>query len=184
MNRGQNELKLLIPKYGGFDIALRKEPQNSRAEVVCAKSLQSYLTLCDPMDGSPPGSSVHGILQARILEWVAAHSSRGSWPRDGTRVSCVSCISRCVLYPCAPWEAHRSGGRATILKIQIGLLYEYLINIVEWLIQVKKKGTHAYQCITLIHLKLFKLHIWKHEGTCVTVEWFWNFLTWHFRFSS
>ena len=36
-----------------------------------AKSLQSYLTLCDPMDCSPPGSSAHGILQARILEWVA-----------------------------------------------------------------------------------------------------------------
>jgi len=36
-----------------------------------AKSLQSCLTLCDPIDGSPPGSSVPGILQARILEWVA-----------------------------------------------------------------------------------------------------------------
>ena len=35
-----------------------------------AKSLQLCLTLCDPMDGSPPGSSIHGILQARILEWV------------------------------------------------------------------------------------------------------------------
>ena len=48
----------------------------------------SYLTLCDPMDCSPPGSSVHGILQARILEWVAISSSRGSsWPRDQTHVS-------------------------------------------------------------------------------------------------
>ena len=36
-----------------------------------AKSLQSYPTLCDPIDGSPPGSSVHGIFQARTLEWVA-----------------------------------------------------------------------------------------------------------------
>ena len=42
-----------------------------------AKSLQSYLTLCDPMDYSPPGSSVYGILQARLLEWVAMPSSRG-----------------------------------------------------------------------------------------------------------
>ena len=50
---------------------------------VPAKSLQSYPTLCDPMDCSPPGSSVHGILQARILEWVAMSSSRGSsQPRD------------------------------------------------------------------------------------------------------
>ena len=38
----------------------------------------SYLTLCDPMDCGPPGSSVHGILQARILEWVAVSFSRGS----------------------------------------------------------------------------------------------------------
>ena len=52
---------------------------------MCAKSLQSCLTLCDPMDCSPPGSSVHGILQARILEWVAMPSSRGSSkPRDQT----------------------------------------------------------------------------------------------------
>ena len=43
-----------------------------------AKSFQSCLTLCDPMDCSPPGSSVHGILQARLLEWVAISSSRGS----------------------------------------------------------------------------------------------------------
>ena len=42
------------------------------------QSLQSCLTLWDPMDCSPPGSSVHGILQARILEWVAISSSRGS----------------------------------------------------------------------------------------------------------
>ena len=51
------------------------------------KSL-SRVRLCDPMDGSPPGSSVHGIPQARILEWVAISFSRGSsWPRDRTWVS-------------------------------------------------------------------------------------------------
>ena len=43
---------------------------------MCAKSLQSCLTLCDPMDYNPPSSSVHGILQARILKWVAMPSSR------------------------------------------------------------------------------------------------------------
>ena len=52
---------------------------------------QSCLTLCDPTDCSPPGSSVHGILQARILEWMAISFSRGSyWPRDWTRVSCIA----------------------------------------------------------------------------------------------
>ena len=47
-------------------------------------------TLCDPMDYSPPGSSVHGISQARILEWAAISSSRGSfWLRDRNHVSCI-----------------------------------------------------------------------------------------------
>ena len=44
--------------------------------MVCAKSLQSCPTLCDPMDCRPPSSSLHGILQARILEWVAMPFSR------------------------------------------------------------------------------------------------------------
>ena len=53
---------------------------------MCAKSFQSCLTLCNPMDCSPPGSSVHGILQARILEWVTVlFSRRSSPPRDQTR---------------------------------------------------------------------------------------------------
>ena len=47
---------------------------------MCVKSLQSCPTLCDPMDCSPPGSSVHGILQARLLEWVAIPFCRGSSP--------------------------------------------------------------------------------------------------------
>ena len=52
---------------------------------------QSWLTLCDPMDYHLPGSSVHGISQARILEWVAIPFSRGSsQPRDGTQVSCIA----------------------------------------------------------------------------------------------
>ena len=52
------------------------------------------------MDCSPPGSSVHGILQARILEWVAMPSSRGSSrPRDRTRGSYISCIGQQVLLP-------------------------------------------------------------------------------------
>ena len=67
---------------------------------VFAKLLQSCPTLCDPMDCSPPGSSAHGVIQARILKWVAMPSSRGSsWPRDQTHFCYVSCIGRQVLYP-------------------------------------------------------------------------------------
>ena len=55
---------------------------------------QSCWTLCSPLDCSPPGSSVHGILQARILEWVAISSSRGSSrPGDRIHVSCVFCCA-------------------------------------------------------------------------------------------
>ena len=57
----------------------------------CAKSLQLCLTLRNLMDGSPPGSSVCGILQARILQWVALPFSRGSsQPRDWIQVSCIA----------------------------------------------------------------------------------------------
>ena len=52
---------------------------------------QSHPTLCDPTDCSPPGSSVHEILQARILEWVPIPSSRwSSRPRDQTHISCIA----------------------------------------------------------------------------------------------
>ena len=50
---------------------------------VSAKLLQSCLTLCDPMDCSPPGLSVHGILQARVLEWVAIFLLQGDLPHPG-----------------------------------------------------------------------------------------------------
>ena len=64
-----------------------------------AKSLQSCPTLCDPMDCSLPGSSVHGIFQTRILEWVAVPSSKGSFrPRDRICVSAISCLGRRLLF--------------------------------------------------------------------------------------
>ena len=56
-----------------------------------AKSLQSCLTLCDPIDGSPPGSSVPGILQARTLEWVAISFSNACM-----HAKCFSCVRLCV----------------------------------------------------------------------------------------
>ena len=59
--------------------------------VVAVKVAQSCPTLCDPVDYNPPGNSVHGILQARILKWVAMPFSRGSsQPRDQTLVSCIA----------------------------------------------------------------------------------------------
>ena len=70
---------------------------------------KSCLTLCDPMDCSPPGFSVHGILQARALELVAISFFRGSFRHSNqTHVSCMSCIGRQILYHRATWEAPKT----------------------------------------------------------------------------
>ena len=71
----------------------------------CCSVTESCPTLCDPMDCSPPGSSVHGISQARILEWGTFSStfSRGSsWFTDRT---CITCIGRQILYHWVTREA-------------------------------------------------------------------------------
>ena len=71
-------------------------------KAVCVRA-QSCPTLCNPMDCSPPGSSVHGILQARILEWVVISFSRGSFqPRDWIYISRTN---RQILYHWATREA-------------------------------------------------------------------------------
>ena len=113
----------ITSKYYNYKIALVSCNQSSpcimttvlpstrgdRDECVCAcVYAQLCLTPCDPMDCSPPDSSVHEISQARILEWVSISFSRGSsWPRDGTCVSWGSCTGRWILYHCATWEAQR-----------------------------------------------------------------------------
>ena len=69
------------------------------------KVAQLCLSLCDSVDCSLPGYSVHGISQARILECVVISYSRGSsCPRDRTHIFYVSCICRQILYHCAIWE--------------------------------------------------------------------------------
>ena len=74
-------------------------PAAAAAMAGTAKSLQLCLTLCNPVDWSLPSSSVHGILQVRVLEWVAMPSSRvSSQSRDRTWTAYVSCIGRKVLY--------------------------------------------------------------------------------------
>ena len=91
-----------------------------------------YLLLCcvlscawlwDPTDCSPPGSSVQGILQARILEWVAMPSSRGYFPlKDQTHVSCISCIGR--LYHCATWGSPLIYYYVSVKKKKIEMITE------------------------------------------------------------
>ena len=84
-------------------------------------------TLCNPRDCSPPDTSVHGIFQARIPEWVAILYSRGSSrPRDLTHVSCVSCTGGRILYHCTNWEnqalvtdVFNSSGKLLVLKVGV-----------------------------------------------------------------
>ena len=88
--------------HGGMPGSLlgRKEPRTGSvwlwasplaSQCMCVNSLQSGPTLPDPIDYSLPGSSVHGILQARILEWGAMPSSRSpSWPKDWAQVSSIA----------------------------------------------------------------------------------------------
>jgi len=78
------KIKMVIRDKEGHYIMIKGSIQDIIITIVA----QSCLTLCDPMDCSLPGSSFHGILQARVLEWVAISFSRGSsQPRDGTQVS-------------------------------------------------------------------------------------------------
>ena len=79
--------------------SLWKDVYNKRKVCHAAKSLQSCLTLCDPIDGSPPGSPVPGILQARTLEWVAiSFSNAWKWKVKVKSLSCVRLLA-------TPWTA-------------------------------------------------------------------------------
>ena len=83
---------LWIRKYQGGKMFIA-------AAAAAAKSLQSYLTLCDPIDGSPPGSPVPGILQARTLEWVAiSFSNTWKWKVKVKSLSCVRLLA-------TPWTS-------------------------------------------------------------------------------
>ena len=95
---------------------------------LCAEcpQLLCHVPLCDPMDCSLPGSSVHRIFQARIMEWVTIPCSSGLPipPRDWTWVS-ISCTVRQIIYHCATWE--------------VPLKYYEIVNILKLLIKTKEK---------------------------------------------
>ena len=103
---------------------------------------QSCPTLCDSMDCSSPGSSVHGILQVRILEWASIpFSRRSSQPRGWTCVSGVSCISRWILYHWATWKAQIIPGWLVKKKLMVfpqGANHVY--KCISWSLKVKVKS--------------------------------------------
>ena len=104
-----------------------------RRECMCAKPIQSCPTLQDPVDCRLPGFSIHGILQERILEWVAMPSSRGSSrPRDRTQVSCISYTGRRVLYHDATWEALFTVKPNSLNKENPGCDFFFQVRSLSW----------------------------------------------------
>ena len=114
-------------------------------ECACVRSFtKSCPTLCDPVDCSPPGSSVHGIFQTRILEWVAISFFRGfSQSRDQTCVSWVSCVGRQILYH---WATQKPNLECTQCSISclcwnsVLSLYPYLVS---WPLIPYSDGLHC-----------------------------------------
>ena len=114
---------------------------------------QSCPPLCDPMDCGPPGFSVHGIFQARILGLVAISSFRGpSPPGDQTRVSCGSCIGQQILYHWATWEASQL---RLVMVIEDTLKNIYLKNLLR-LIHGQIDG--IFLSFLFLFLRLNKFH--------------------------
>ena len=123
--------------------------RNKTKTAVCVCTLSCFICvqLFDPVDCSLTGFYVHGILQARILEWVAMPSSRGSsGPKDQTRVSYISCIGRWAFYHSLHLEAQRTGecpqvsnhpwkGNWIMMQSKELLSYEDLLILVEWIWQ-------------------------------------------------
>ena len=94
-----NKISSFAVMWMDLESVIQSEANHKNKYGMHVKLIQSCPSVCDPVDCSPPGSSVHGILQARILEWVTMPLSRGSsWPRGWTYISFVSCDGRQILY--------------------------------------------------------------------------------------
>ena len=120
------------------------------------------------MDGSPLGSSIHGISQARIQEWVAISFSRGSsLPRDQTLSFCVSCIGNWILYHCTTWEALKNNKCLLTQRVGSGIWEQHssaiLLQDLPWC------------CLNPSHQKAWlaledPVHMGKHTHTALSVS--------------
>ena len=122
-----------FPSQGSNLHPLHREGRECALDYQCmCEHAQSCPALCDPMNCSPPGSSVHGVVfQTRILERVAISYSRGSSRhRDRTSVSGVSCLGRWILNHCTTWDAYLDQpGGPQILFIYISLIASRLNHL-------------------------------------------------------
>ena len=95
----ESTLHMRWPKYWSFSFSISPSNEHPGLISFAAKALQSCLTLCNPIDGSPPGFPVPGLLQARTLEWVAIFFSN-SW-KIKVKVKSLSCVQPSA----TPWTA-------------------------------------------------------------------------------
>ena len=159
-----------------MDVTLRirawcsKPAQSSTGQNIACSVAKSCPTLCNAMDCSLPGSSVHGIFQVRILEWVAISFSRVSFkPKNETLNSCVYWIGRWIICHWTTWEARGQNIKCD----KITILNDYFVTTVT----EKKKNTHL---VTFVKVEYFCPH-WRtqyflvHKIFCLcTKDWLWH----------
>ena len=133
-----------------------------------AKLLQLCLTLWDSMDYSPPGSSVHGILQSRMLERVSMTSSRGScWPRNWTCVSCIYCIAG-RFFTTEPPRKPGEQCRGSLKKLKIELPWDPAVLLLG--IYPEKTIIQKDICSPMFNSALFTIaRIWN-QPKCPSTE--------------
>ena len=124
-----------------YNVILVSDVQQSDPAVhscMCVQSVYSCLTLYNFMNCSSPGSSVHGILQVRILEWISMLSSKeSSRPRDGAHVSYISCTAGGFFYPLSHLGSSQLYTQMYILFFRLFSIIGYykILNIVPCVIQ-------------------------------------------------
>ena len=141
----------------------QKRARHYKSTMFLCLVAQSFLTLCDPMDCSRTFSSIHGIFQSRILEWVAVSYSRGSsWPRDPAHISCVSCIDWWLPYNCTASiiEKNRTKPKNWRKKESQHFLNE-LINL-DFYSLVQSSNLYSNYCLCLL-TSLFTGREWRIE---------------------
>ena len=120
---------------------------------------QSCPTLCNPVDCSPPGSSVHGIFQARVLEWVAISFSKSNYRKKESEVT-QSCLTLCYPMDCSlPGSSIHGIFQARVLEqlaISFSSNHVYLCKMCFWqsfflLNIILLKFIHVYGCLQFIH---------------------------------
>ena len=141
---------------------------------------QSCPTLCNPMDCSLSGSSVHGIFQARVLEWIAIFFSRGSpWPRNRTRVSCIAGRRFTV-------GAIREAQLKSLLAVFINPLHgryykscKQFFMMSQWILQVRHSRiihVNTYKpCCCLVPISTpsgYCFSLWVKNKTMLRRKWF------------